>query len=144
MHLAVSPERTVWDPTTSIRTLSKVPYSSDILSFWQFERRYRSFIDFWLWRGVTNIVPTSPTVQYFTVDWGCGGQTASQARLDLTSQWTPSTAVYFGHISRVLHAVASCSGVPKWGEGFGGSTPTRNSEVLPKLSRIPSSVEYTS
>jgi hypothetical protein len=36
----------------------------------------------------------------------------------------------------------TCSGVPKGGGG--GFKPPRNSEVLAKLSRIPSSVEYTS
>jgi hypothetical protein len=35
------------------------------------------------------------------------------------------------------------SGVPRGG-GLGGETPSRNSEVLTTLSRIPSSVENTS
>jgi hypothetical protein len=38
-------------------------------------------------------------------------------------------------------------GVSQWradGGGLGVEPPSRNSEVLPKMSRIPSSVEYTS
>jgi hypothetical protein len=42
--------------------------------------------------------------------------------------------------------VSISSGVPRGKAGFGGFNPPppRNSEILPKLSRIPSSVEYTS
>jgi hypothetical protein len=112
------------------------------------------FTDFFLWKGraVASVSYSRPTKSFLTF------------LTLISSTQRPNTLIqvlykklYFNHLTLSYHFncakewrhaillltdyLMMVSGVPR---GVEGSKPTRNSEVLPKLSQIPSFVEYTS